>query len=371
MKRSFLFVLVTTFMIGILSISAFAQGTVDPEKKWSRIQIDKNSTTPIDPNYKYVPSPPVYRKYDIGATDALVMPNYRVFPGTNSTQSELSIDIHPLNPAIMFASANATNWPFSTIYGTGVYWTTNGGTNWTGFNNPPFGTNSGDPASAIGTNGYFYEGYISSSGGMGVSTSTNNGLTWTSSTASSMSSDDKNHLMVDKKVGSPFENRLYNTWTDFNFGSSTENQVVLKYSTNFGSSWSALVNLSGSLNPGSHAQGCNVQTGPNGEVYVTFAIYDGWPGGEDAIGFAKSTDGGTTWTKTRIYSALNFGIRGEIKPTLIRVASFPSMSVDRSGGVNNGNIYITWPQRGVTPAGSDPDIVMIRSTNGGTTWSSP
>ena len=186
-----------------------------------------------------------------------------------------------------------------------------------------------------------------------------------------MSSDDKNHLMVDKKVGSPFENRLYNTWTDFNFGSSAENQVVLKYSTNFGSSWSALVNLSGSLNPGSHAQGCNVQTGPNGEVYVTFAIYDGWPGGEDAIGFAKSTDGGTTWTKTRIYSALNFGIRGEIKPTLIRVASFPSMSVDRSGGVNNGNIYITWPQRGVTPAGSDPDIVMIRSTNGGTTWSAP
>ena len=217
MKRSFLFVLVTTFIIGILSISAFAQGTVDPEKKWSRIQVDKNSATPIDPNYKYVPSPPVYRKYDIGATDALVMPNYRVFPGTNSTQSELSIDIHPLNPAIMFASANATNWPFSTIYGTGVYWTTNGGTNWTGFNNPPFGTNSGDPASAIGTNGYFYEGYISSSGGMGVSTSTNNGLTWTSSTASSMSSDDKNHLMVDKKVGSPFENRVYNTWTDFNW----------------------------------------------------------------------------------------------------------------------------------------------------------
>ena len=61
----------------------------------------------------------------------------------------------------------------------------------------------------------------------------------------------------------------------------------------------------------------------------------------------------------------------KLKPTLIRVASFPSMSVDRSGGVNNGNIYITWPQRGVTPAGSDPDIVMIRSTNGGTTWSAP
>ena len=59
-------------------------------------------------------------------------------------------------------------------------------------------------------------------------------LTWTSSTVSSMSSDDKNHLMVDKKVGSPYENRVYNTWTDFN-GGANNNQVVLKYSTNFGS----------------------------------------------------------------------------------------------------------------------------------------
>ena len=136
MKKAFLFLL--AFAFGILSASTFAQKNVDLEKKWSRIQVDKNSTTPIDPNYKYVPSPPLYKKYDIGTTDVLVNPNYRVFPGTNSTQSELSIDVHPLNPAIMFASANATNWPFTTIYGTGVYWTTNGGTNWAGFNNPPF-----------------------------------------------------------------------------------------------------------------------------------------------------------------------------------------------------------------------------------------
>ena len=370
MKRAFLLLLVTTFIFGILSTSINAQSTIDLEKKWSRIQIDKNNTTPINQDYRYIPGPPVYQKYDIGETDVLVMPNYRVFPGTNTTQSELSIDIHPLNPAIIFASANATNWPFSTIWGTGVYWTTNGGTNWTGFNNPPFGTNYGDPSSAIGTNGYFYEGYISGSGGMGVATSTNNGANWTTSTVSAMSSDDKNHLMVDKKVGSPYENRVYNTWTDFN-GGANNNQIVFKSSTNFGATWGSLINLSGSLNPGSHAQGCNVQTGPNGEVYVTFVIYDSWPGGEDAVGFAKSTDGGATWTKTRIYSAVNFGIRGELKPTFIRVSSFPSMSVDRTGGVNNGNIYITWPQRGVTPAGSDPDIVMIRSTNGGTTWSTP
>ena len=47
------------------------------------------------------------------------------------------------------------------------------------------------------------------------------------------------------------------------------------------------------------------------------------------------------------------------------------MMVDRSGGPRNGYIYICWPQLGVSPAGSDPDIVMIKSTNGGTTWSTP
>ena len=78
-----------------------------------------------------------------------VGPNFRVKPG-NTTQSELSIDVHPTNSNIVFGSANATNWPVSTLYGTGVYWSLDGGVNWTGFDNPPFGSNSGDPVSVIG-----------------------------------------------------------------------------------------------------------------------------------------------------------------------------------------------------------------------------
>ncbi|MFN3694122.1 MAG: T9SS type A sorting domain-containing protein [Ignavibacterium sp.] len=167
---------------------------------------------------------------------------------------------------------------------------------------------------------------------------------------------------------------MYDAWTHFVTGSPSDNQVVLNYSTNNGVSWSSFVDLSASLSPGSHAQGVNISTGPNGEVYAAFAIYDNWGTGvygEDAIGFAKSTNGGVSFTKARIYSASNFGIRGTLKPTNIRVSSFPSMAVDRSGGPRNGYIYIVWPQRGVAPAGSDPDIVLIRSTNGGVTWSSP
>jgi hypothetical protein len=377
MKRTLLFSIVLLVTFVIISSFSLAQEGSSNDKKWSRVRIDNQGTNNTNADYKYVPCPPLFKTYNLGSIDAFVKPNYRVFPSASTTQSELSIDIHPLNASIMFGSANSTQWPLGNLYGTGIYWTTNAGTNWSGFDNPPFGSNSGDPASAIGTNGYFYEGYITSAGGMGVATSTNSGANWTASVASSLTGDDKNHLMVDKKVGSPYENRLYNVWTDFNTGTANENDAVFKYSTNYGATWGPLTNLSGSLNAGSHSQGVNVQTGPNGEVYVTFAIYDGWPSGEDAIGFSKSTDGGVTFTNSRIYGALtpsdnfNFGIRGYLKPTSIRVASFPSMSVDRSGGANNGTIYIVWPQINVAPAGSDPDVVLIKSTNGGATWSSP
>lgn len=215
MKKASLFLLLFSLSFGSLAISTFAQKNVDLDKKWSKVQIDVNSSR-TNTDYNYVPGPPVYRKYDMGETDVLVMPNYRILPSSASTQSELSIDIHPLNSSILFAGANATPNPVSGIYGTGVYWTTNAGTSWAGFDNPPFGGNSGDPAATIGTNGYFYMGYITNGGGMGVSKSTNNGALWTSSVTSSSTSDDKNHLMADKTVGSPYENRVYNTWTDFN-----------------------------------------------------------------------------------------------------------------------------------------------------------
>jgi hypothetical protein len=151
-----------------------------------------------------------------------------------------------------------------------------------------------------------------------------------------------------------------------------DNDGVVRYSTNFGSTWSASINVTQSIGAGSHSQGVNVQTAANGDVYIAFAIYDAWPGGEDAIGLAKSTDGGVTWSTSRIYSALNFGIRGTLSSKNgIRVSSFPSMAIDRSGGAYDGAIYICFPQINVAPAGSDPDIVLISSFDGGTTWTAP
>ena len=360
------------FLIIALSITN-AQTDEDSKNIWSIATVNPDFKQEIPPDINWVPADQVSTFFDF--LDIITVgPNFRLKPATNTTQSEMSVDVHPSNNNIVFGSANSTNWPVTTLYGTGVYWSVNGGINWTGHDSPPFGSNSGDPVSVIGTDGRFYENYITNSSGQGVAVSTNNGTNWTTYPVAPNpgSLADKNHYMVDKKSGSPYENRSYCAWTDF--GGTNNYDAVIRYSTNYGQIWSASINLSNSLSSYLN-QGVNIQTGPNGEVYATWAVYiDGSvTSGEDGIGFSKSTNGGVSWsTPIYAYQQTNFGIRGTLSnKSGIRVSSFPSMAVDRSGGPYNGTIYITWPQDDVSPAGSDPDIVLIKSTNGGTNWTSP
>ncbi len=350
------------------AVNLYAQDNSE-DPRWSRPAINHNSTT-IKQHSDWQPAPQVHREFQFDNVVADVSPNFRPHPTTNTTQSEMSIDVHPTDENIVFGSANASNWPVTTIFGTGVYWSYDGSLSWSGADNPPFGSNGGDPASAIGPNGYLYEGYlVGGSYALGIAVSTNGGTNWSTHTVYASGNQDKEHVMVDKTASSPYVNRVYYPWSNLN-----ASQVGLVYSTDFGTTWSAYKNVSaGTIIAGGFGQGPNVQTASNGDVYVAYAIYDAnWTDGEDAIGFAKSTDGGDTWTALRAYDHINSGIRGTLSSKGgMRVNSFPSMAVDRSGGPNDGNIYITWPQRNVAPAGSDPDVVLITSTDGGATWGAP
>lgn len=384
MNKTITILVMALIASGILFSNTYAQNkSGDESKKWTCVKVNYDNSGAVKPGeiINYIESKKIRVLRIRDDVDAVVYPNTRVLPTTNTTQSELSIDMHPTNPDIIFGSANTTNWPVTTLYGCGAYLSTNGGTTWGGSDNPALNPTSGDPAAVVGANGNFYLGFITSGGGQGIARSTNNGASWTNYTVAadpSSSSDllDKNHMMIDKKTGSPYLNRLYVVYTAFVTGSANNNQICLRFSSDNGATWSAEKNLSSALNAGSHNQGVNVQTGPNGEVYVTWAVYDQFAAGvygEDAIGFAKSTDGGVTFSApVKVYAAANFGIRNDaLAPNSIRVSSFPSMAVDRTGGSRNGYIYITWPQINVSPAGTDPDIVMIKSSNGGTTWTTP
>jgi hypothetical protein len=117
----------------------------------------------------------------------------------------------------------------------------------------------------------------------------------------------------------------------------------------------------------------NISSGPYGEVYVIWAIYDGWPTDETSIGMARSFDGGATFGPAeRIINDIR-GVRNTGVGKNMRVNSFPCMAVDISGGENNGNIYIVWANVGVPGinTGSDVDVYLAISEDQGTTWSTP
>jgi len=83
--------------------------------------------------------------------------NYRIYPGT-STQTEVFITTHPLNPSIMFSSANTVVFQPAYFVSEGVYATTNAGNSWFGSDTCK-GANiqfhGGDPGIAIDKDGRF------------------------------------------------------------------------------------------------------------------------------------------------------------------------------------------------------------------------
>jgi hypothetical protein len=338
-----------------------------PPKAWSLASILKLEAGEVPPT-----APPAVPSLG-GPPDSA---DVRITNANNRTLSENSIFVSPLDNQLVFCANNSTDWPVTNVFGTQVGWSTDGGRTWTSQNDGPGGMeNSGDPAAVIDRQERLIVGYVSNSLGQGVSYTTNMGASWTHRTVASSGGGilDKNHLMVDNLPSSPFEGRLYSAWTVFIGGSPDNNDIAIAFSSNGGDNWSSPENISNNVFAGSHNQGINVQTGPNGEVYAAWVVYDSWPSDETAIGFNKSTDGGVSWAgEARILSNIK-GIRITTLPhENTRANSYPSMAVDVSGGARRGWIYIVWTNQGVPGVNTgDADIYIVRSTNGGSDWSTP
>lgn len=305
--------------------------------------------------------------------DVLVLP-----PGvdpTTTTQSENSVFIHPDDPTKVLNSNNSTPFPIAGIFGTSGILSTDGGATWGGQITGTGGTNSGDPAAVIDLNGTYFIGYIANDGGNGTARSTDEGATWTHVQVAPIPGigglADKNHLWVDNSASSPFEGNLYAAWTDF--GGVNEGNIVVSRSTDAGLTWSGVTNISSSIS-GFH-QGVHIQTASNGDVFAFYTIY---PGGtvqdEPAYGMSTSTDGGANWSSGTTIISNTRGVRSTgVGKGGIRNASFPVSAIDISGGPRDGYMYMVWPNIGVpgVNTGTEIDVYIIRSTDGGDNWSAP
>ena len=82
--------------------------------------------------------------------------------------------------------------------------------------------------------------------------------------------------------------------------------------------------------------------------------------------FSESIDGGNTWSATRQIATVRMPPDG-LPNTFERVYNYPSVAVDNSDGPYAGTVYVvmyTW-------TGSYLKVQLMRSTDGGTTWSKP
>ena len=347
------------------ALSSFA-GTIssDVPREWHTVvRIDPNP--PITPYF----NPIIYSNPGQPGFFA-DGPDVAVTTASNTTQSENSVFVSPLNPSIVLNSNNSSDWPVTQIFGTSYFVSTNGGASWTGSTGGAGGTNRGDPSTAINRNGRMFIGGIALDYGQFVARSDNNGATWTASAvAPGPFILDKNHMGVDNNLGSPNQGNLYVAWTNLQ-GGATDGENEIMRSTDGGVTWTNRLVISTGTGALSHNQGVNIQTAPNGDVYVLWTVYDCFPCDETALGFAKSTNGGVSFGPAQ---RIVTGIRGHRNTLLgggktMRHNSFPSMTVNQQ----TGQIFAVWTNIGVPGVNTgDPDIYMVSSTNGGTSWSAP
>lgn len=123
--------------------------------------------------------------------------------------------------------------------------------------------------------------------------------------------NDKQYMTVDNHVGSPFQDRIYVTWTIFAADGSS--YIYEAHSSDYGQSFSApvVVSTASSLCVNTNGAGtpngpCNSNqfsdpfTGPDGTLYVTYANFNNAVSGpgdnHNQILLSKSTDGGATFS---------------------------------------------------------------------------
>jgi hypothetical protein len=230
---------------------------------------------------------------------------------------------------------------------------------------------------------------------------------------------DKEWLTVDNNPDSPFYGRAYLTSTRFLntlHGAYAEGPIYFSYSDDGGLTWTKPREISGShpsctyqetggANECDEDQFSIPEVAPNGDLYVHFLNSQNEDEWEVPLDFdsqimvIKSTDGGRTFGDSSQAAQLEDGLsdmpysvigRQTVWGHQIRWTSAGNISVNPN---NPDDITIVWSDRGTpnpnaTPGcieeapgsapnydpceagpGSDLDVYMVRSLDGGTTWS--
>jgi peroxiredoxin len=140
-------------------------------------------------------------------------------------------------------------------------------------------------------------------------------------------------------------NNVYIVWVDYSLGNSTKSDIMLIRSTNSGANFASAEKLSDSTGEASDP----IIAVSESDVYVVWEESTTETGNGE-IKFARSSDGGASFTSTSNLSSNN------------------GISFDPRIAVSGNNVYVVWEDTTTTTAEGSSDIFLARSTNNGATF---
>jgi hypothetical protein len=353
MKKLTIFLFLIVFLL--VSGKSFSQNNKLKDAFSRPLELQENnkdfSRPPVDIG-KYSPLPYPYANINISSD---------TFP-----QNEPSVKFNAKYPNRVVAAWRDFRTGVSpAVRRIGYSYSTNGGATWSVSSLIPLEPNhptSSDPVVVSDTAGNFYVATVSITGtgnlDLVIFKSTDGGVTFPINyfaQGGTVNSEDKEWMVCDLTKGSSqYKNTLYISWTRFVNG-NTPNIFVTK-STNGGVNWNTPVQVSTTSN----VQGSCPTIDPNGNLHVVWVRY---AGNNFAVNYSKSTNGGANFITP---VAITQGLAPDITISSSGV-TFPSIACDVSGGPRNGWLYTTF----CDSRNGDPDIFLTRSTDAGSTWSTP
>ncbi len=273
--------------------------------------------------------------------------------------NEPSLAVSPTDPNKIVAGWRQFDSVMSNFRQAGWAYSTNGGQTWTFPGVLEVNVFRSDPVVDVDANGNFYYASLKENFTVDVFKSLNGGVTWPTKTAAY--GGDKEWMVIDRSTSSG-RGFIYLSWQR---NSNCCGTRVFTRSTNGGTSFSNPVTISRVPSFGTLA------VGPDGELYV--AGCDASTGTIDFTKFAvaKSTNARNsaqtpTFTTTLVSLGGNMAINAGPNPG--GLMSQACVAVDASSGSSRGYVYLACAVGTV----DDPaDVMLARSTNGGTTWGAP
>ncbi|MDX5448236.1 MAG: glycoside hydrolase [Bacteroidota bacterium] len=282
---------------------------------------------------------------------------------------EPSIAIDPKDPSRMVAGAILN----------GFYYSSDSGKTWQdGELSSSYGV-WGDPCIIADDQGNFYYFHLSDPSGMNwssseildrivVQKSTDGGMTWSDGSFMGYAhpkDQDKEWASFDPVTG-----RLFCTWTQFDKYESKdpadESNILFSSSFDRGETWTAPVSINqipgNCLDDDGTVEGAVPAPDPYGNLHVAWALNEG-------IYFTSSLDGGISWPDTNIYVAEQVGGWTMKVKGIQRCNGMPVTACDLSQGPYRGTIYICYSDK--RNGETNSDVFLVRSLDGGKTWSKP